>query len=281
MKKKPGLAILFTCVALGLIAGSPGIVARTPSGDTEAILRKTGLSRRDAETVAGGRQIVVYYDPRKAEGEAYSDHSQTTCSISWSPEGETLRSGFDEADAQAIPLRYDPAIDKDIEKITLLRELAHCNQGDATDKTEDTIDQKEYDADEKALAWYLRDGGSPNNAKYWIYWRALNCGHLGVAPDLSARFLGGDPMSPKAARQAHSKALAAITDYSQGVDKASWYPAGRKGRRALIEAMLADKSVELEPDVRQILELCRQAYKFLAEGPPSEFAPFNPGLKYN
>jgi hypothetical protein len=275
MKKKPGLAILFSCAALGLTLGSAGILAQIPStGDTEAILRKTGVSRLDAETLAGGRQIVVYYDSHNAAGQAYSYHSKTSCSVSWSPKGETLKSGFDEEDAQAIPLKYDPAIDKDIEKITLLHELAHCTESAATD-------EKEYEADEKALAWYLQDGGSLDNAKYWIYWRAVSDRRLGVAPDLSARFLDGGPMSPKAARQAISKALTAMTDYSQETDRPSSYLAGKKGRRALIEDMLADKSLELEPDVRQILELCSRAYKFLAKGPPLDFAPFNPDLKYH
>jgi hypothetical protein len=111
MKKKPGLAILFSCAALGLTLGSAGILAQIPStGDTEAILRKPGVSRLDAETLAGGRQIVVYYDSHNAAGQAYSYHSKTSCSVSWSPKGETLKSGFDEEDAQAIPLKYDPAI---------------------------------------------------------------------------------------------------------------------------------------------------------------------------
>lgn len=266
MKHKTVLAAVFAGVALSAGAQEPP----RPDPETAKILQSVNMTYEAAREAAGGKYVAVYYDSDNAAGEAFASYGEHSCSISWSADGEGLSSGFSGADAKAIGLAYDKAIDRDIEKISLLHEFSHCTQHGPDPNNE-------YDADAKALNRYLATGGSRTTAQYWIYWRGLSgllndkryTGHTDFTPTvglrLQAAFSGGDAPAAEKLRAAYEDVMAGM----KGLNAA--------GKKQRVRDLLDDDKAELSPEARQLLKFYDDGFRFLAQGaaikPP---APLNP-----
>lgn len=263
MKRKTGIAVLFSCLAF---AGTAAAQEKPrPDPETAKILTSVGIPYDEAKRFAEGRDVFVYYDDFNAGGEAFASGGEKTCSVSWSWDGEGLSTGFLHKDAKAMRLKYDHAIDKDIEKITMLHELSHCTQ-----KSGDP--NNEYGADERALSHYLATGGSRDTAQYWVYWRSLSPLLYpnkyaksdnytpAMGPRLQAKFFGGETQDTTKIRAAYDEILAAVVK------------TGKPASPKLVHHMLADKKLTLSPEARQLLQFYDDGFRYLAGG-PSKSAP--------
>jgi hypothetical protein len=259
MNRKTGLAALFTCLAFA--SGATAQEKAWPDPETTKILKSVGLSYEDARKAAGGQEVFAFYDPGNSAGEAFSLHGvDGSCGVSWSAEGEGLASGFTAKDIKSMRLHYDRAIDRDIEKIGMLHELVHCTQ--STGKP-----NNEYEADEKALAIYLEQGGSRTTAQYWIYWRGVSpllypgkyvksenyTPTMGLR--LQAKFFGGEMPDAVKTRAAYEEILAAMAK------------TGKAAGPKLVRDMLQDKKSTLSPEARQLLQFYEEGFRFLEKGP--------------
>ncbi|MEZ0225183.1 MAG: hypothetical protein ACAH83_11560 [Alphaproteobacteria bacterium] len=259
MKRKTGLAALFTCLAFA--SGAMAQEKLRPDPETAKILTSVGLTYDQAREAAGGQEVWAYYENENAAGEAFSLHGvDGSCGVSWSAEGEGLASGFSKKDAKSMHLKYDRAIDRDIEKLGMLHELVHCTQSEGAKNNE-------YEADEKALTFYLAQGGSRTTVQYWIYWRGVSPllypGKYAKSENytptmgtrLQAKFFGGETPDIGKTRAAYEEIIAAAAK------------TGKAAGPKLVHDMLSDKKSTLSPEAKQLLRFYDDGFRFLAHGP--------------
>ncbi len=192
---------------------------------------------------------------------------------------DILRSftGRGEKDGYRLP----PHLVKELQKIIFLHEVAHSAQ-----RGESNGD--ELDADSRALAFYMDHGGDPDAARTFISLRAMNA--------LGATFYGIDAAASRYASGPlldHQFFNGPYTDFSQS--RAALARAAQTLKAAmasesfdatdpyvLAAQLVADKSVTLDPGVREVLQLCADGHNFFSRVPaPKPLPTFMPAPATN
>jgi hypothetical protein len=192
---------------------------------------------------------------------------------------DILRSftGRGEKDGYRLP----PHLVKELQKIIFLHEVAHSAQGGETNGDE-------LDADSRALAFYMDHDGDADAARVFISLRAMNAvssafygvdaaaGRYASGPLLDHQFFNGPYTDFGQSRRALDRTVQTLKAAmaSESFDTTDPF--------ALAAQLTADKSVTLDPGVREVLQLCADGHNFFTRVPaPKPLPTFMPAPRTN
>lgn len=191
---------------------------------------------------------------------------------------DILRSFTGRGEAQGY--RLPPHLVKELQKIIFLHEVAHSPQRGMTNGDE-------LDADGRALAFYMDNGGDPDAVRVFISLRAMNAlgsafykiesaNDYASAPLLDHQFFNGPYTDFSQSRRALSRAadVLKVAIVSESYNTADPF--------VLATQLVTDKSARLDPGVRHILQLCADGHNFFSRVPaPKPLPTFVPAPATN